>query len=170
MTAKSDVIAPITPFVIAREFDAPRALVWKVWNEPEHVAKWSGPKGTTITVRKLDFRPGGTQHYCMHTPGGDMWGKLYYREIKEPEKLVYVTTFSNEQGELTRHPLSETWPLEMLTTITFVETAGKTTITIEWIPINASETETKTFDENRAGMTGGWSGTFDKLAEYLATQ
>lgn len=170
MAAKSDVIAPIKPFVISREFDAPRALVWKVWNEPEHMAKWSGPKGTTLTVSKLDFRPGGMQHYCMHTPGGDMWGKLFYREIKEPEKLVYITTFSNEKGELTRHPLSDTWPLEMLTTVTFVENAGKTVITIEWIPINALDTEIKTFDENRAGMSGGWNGSFDKLAEYLATR
>src|SRR6266446_3684723 len=37
-----------------RLFDAPRDLVWKVWTEPEHIAKWWGPKGFTTTTYSMD--------------------------------------------------------------------------------------------------------------------
>ncbi len=170
MAAKSDVIAPIKPFVISRTFDAPHALVWKAWTEPERIAKWLGPKGAIIGVGKMDFRVGGTYHYSFHYAEQDMWGKVYYREITEPDRLVYVNTFSDEQGCITRHPLAPTWPAELLTTVTFVERNGKTTVTVEWIPINATEAEIKTFDEGRNSMNQGWGGTFERLAEYLPKQ
>ena len=170
MAAKSDVISPIKPFVISRAFDAPRSLVWKAWTEPERIAKWLGPKGAILGVGKMDFRVGGTYHYNFRYAEMDMWGKVYYREITEPDRLVYVNTFSDEQGRVTRHPLSPTWPAELLTTVTFVEHDGKTTVTVEWIPINATESEIKIFDEGRNSMKQGWGGTFERLAEYLPKQ
>ena len=59
------------------------------------------------------------------------------------------------------------WPLEMLSTITFDENAGKTTVTVKWSPINASAAERKVFADNHASMNQGWSGTFGKLENYL---
>ena len=90
------------------------------------------------------------------------------REIVEPEPIVWVNSFSDENGNLSRHPFSPTWPLEMLTTTTFVEEKGKTTVTVRWIPINATPEERKTFDASREGMRQGWTGTFDQLSQYLA--
>jgi uncharacterized protein YndB with AHSA1/START domain len=63
--------------------------------------------------------------------------------------------------------MSPTWPLEMLSTFTFTERDGKTTLTIRWSPYNANEVESKTFDEGRKGMIGGWTGTLDQLETYL---
>jgi uncharacterized protein YndB with AHSA1/START domain len=97
-----------------------------------------------------------------------MWGKFVYREIVPPQKLVVVSSFSDEDGGVTRHPLHATWPLEMLTTTTLVEREGKTILTIEWVPINATEEELKTFDAMRDSMTQGWAGTFAQLDGYLA--
>jgi uncharacterized protein YndB with AHSA1/START domain len=157
-------------FVISRVFDAPRELVWKACTEPEHMNHWWGPKGFTMRVSKMDFRPGGSYHYCMRSPDGrDMWGKFVFREIVTPKRIVFVNSFSDENGGLTRHPMSPTWPLEMLSTFTFTETEGKTTLTIRWRPINATETERQTFEDGRKGMDQGWSGTLDQLAEYLAS-
>ena len=116
----------------------------------------------------MDFRVGGTNHYCMRTPDGhDMWGKMVYREIVEPERIVFIQSFSDENGGLGRHPMSPTWPQEMLSTFMFAEHEGKTTFTVTWIPYNATEVERKTFDDGRKGMVGGWTGTLDQLAEYL---
>ena len=56
----------------------------------------------------------------------------------------------------------------MLTESTFTEHAGKTTITLKWLPLDATEEERKAFDAARPGMSQGWSGTFEQLAEYLA--
>jgi uncharacterized protein YndB with AHSA1/START domain len=156
-------------FVISRVFDAPRELVWKVFIEVEHLKQWFAPKGFTGKVAKMDLRPGGTYHYCLLAPGGEeMWGKAVYREIVPPERLVWVNSFSDEHGGTTRHPLSPSWPLEMLTTITFAEQGGKTKLTVRWVPINPTDEERKTFDAGHDSMNQGWTGTLDQLAAYLA--
>jgi uncharacterized protein YndB with AHSA1/START domain len=157
-------------FVITRQFDAPRELVWKAFTEPQGMKEWWGPKGGEIVVSKMDLRVGGTYHGAMRDPTGRvMWAKFVYREIIPPERLVWVHSFSDESGGLTRHPLSPSWPLELLTTVTFEETSGgKTKLTLRWAPSNASEEERTTFAAAHDGMNHGWRGSFDQLAAYLA--
>ena len=156
-------------FSISRIVDAPQDLIWKAWTQKEHLVKWFGPQGVTLTYSDMDFRPGGYLHSCMKTPdGAEMWGKLIYQEIHPIDRLVYITTFSDKSGGLTRHPLSPSWPLEMLTTITLAAENGKTKVTVGWKPINASAEEIATFNMAYDGMTQGWTGTFDQLTAYLA--
>jgi len=156
------------PFVIARAFDAPRDLVFRVWTQPEHLQQWFSPKGFTVLAAKMGLRPGGIYHYGMRTPDGkDIWGRWVIREIVAPERIVFINSFSDERGGLTRHPFSENWPLEMLSTITFAEQGKRTTVTIAWAPHNATASERKTFDDGRASMQQGWGGTLDQLAGYL---
>ena len=38
--------------VVTRVFDAPRALVWKAWTDPQYVMQWWGPKGFTVPFCK----------------------------------------------------------------------------------------------------------------------
>ena len=56
----------------------------------------------------------------------------------------------------------------MLTTVTFAEHEGKTTVTVRWVSINATAEERQTFNAERDSMRGGWTGTFEQLAEFLA--
>lgn len=155
-------------FVISRVFDAPRAMVWKAWEEPAELQKWFGPKGIAIFHSTGEIKAGGTYLYGMRTPdGNEMWGKWVYREIVPPRRLVFVNSFSDKDGGLTRHPLAPSWPLEMLSTITFDDEGGKTRITVRWSPINATEAERKTFADGMDSMKGGWTGTMDKLGAYL---
>jgi uncharacterized protein YndB with AHSA1/START domain len=162
MTAHND------EFVISRVFNAPRDLVWKAWTVPDLMAKWWGPKGFGAKSHKLDFRPGGVYHYSLRAPDGkDMWGKFVYREIAAPQKLVFINCFSDEKGGITRHPFNPTWPLEMLSTITFDEETGGTKVTVTWSPLNATDAERKTFADGHASMQQGWTGTLDQLADYL---
>src|SRR3954469_22745411 len=129
-------------FVITRDFDAPRELVWKAWTEPERMTQWWGPKGFTMRTSKIDLRPGGVYHYGMRSPEGfEMWGKLTYREIVAPERLVFIVSFSDEEGGITRHPMSQTWPLEVLNTLTLTERDGVTTLTLRGEPLNATDEE-----------------------------
>ena len=157
-------------FTITRVFDAPREMVWKAFTEPEHMKEWWGPKGSTIVASKMDLRVGGTYHGAMRDPAGHViWAKFIYREIVAPDRLVWVHSFSDEAGGLTRHPMSSTWPLELLTTVTLEDApAGKTKLTLRWLPINASEGEHKTFEAAHDGMRQGWGGSFDQLAAYLS--
>ena len=157
------------PFVISRTFDAPREQVWQAWAGRERFRQWFGPKGFTVPVAKMDFRPGGTCHSCLRSPEGhEMWGQFICREIVAPERLVYVQHFSDREGGVARHPLSPTWPLQMLTTVTFTEQNGKTLLTVHWVPLNPADEERHTFDSAHEGMEQGWRGTFEQLADYLA--
>lgn len=156
-------------FVISRVFDASRDLVWQAWTEAKHLAQWWGPKGCTIRVVKLDFRPGGIFHYAMQWQSGhDMWGRFIYREIAAPERLVFVNSFSDADGGITRAPFKDTFPLEIANTLTLSEQDGKTTLTLRGGPINATEEERKTFIGMFGSMQQGFGGTFDQLAAYLA--
>ncbi len=156
-------------FVISRVFDAPRDLVWKAWTEADRLKDWFGPKGVTIPVCSMDLRPGGVCHYAMRMPNGqEMWGKWTFREIAAPEKLVLISSFSDANGGITRHPMAPTWPLETLSTTTFVEEGGKTKLTITWSPYNATDMEVATFNASHAGMTQGWAGTMEQLTAYFA--
>ncbi len=95
--------------VITRVFDAPRDLIWKAWAEAERLMHWWGPKGSTIRVGTFDFRPGGVFHYCMQSPEGfETWGKFVYREIVAPERIVFINSFSDAEGNLIRAPFSPT--------------------------------------------------------------
>jgi uncharacterized protein YndB with AHSA1/START domain len=165
-----DVAASNQDFVITRTFDAPRDLVWKAFTDPEHMKKWWGPKGFTVIQSKMDLHPGGSYHYGMKAPDGSaMWGKFVYREVVAPERMVFINSFSDEAGGITRHPMAPTWPLEMLSTFTFEEEpGGKTKLTIRWSPHNATEEERKTFDAGHDGMRQGWGGTLEVLTAYLA--
>lgn len=164
--------APVQEFVIEREFDAPRARVWKAWTEAAHLAEWWGPKGCKIEVLKFDLRPGGVFHYVMRfNAGKPMYGKFVYREIARPERLVFVNAFSDPEGGVTRAPfpqLGGNWPLEILNHVTLREEGGRTALTLRGRPINASATEMATYVSMFDSMRQGFGGSFDVLAEHLA--
>jgi uncharacterized protein YndB with AHSA1/START domain len=160
----------VEPFVISRTFDAPRELVFKAFTEADRMKHWWGPKGFKVIASEMDLRPGGMYHYGLQAPDGTtMWGRFIYREIEAPERIVFVSSFSNEKGGIAQHPLQRDWPLELLSTFVFEDVGtDRTKVTISWIPINESDAERKRFDEGRASMTQGWTGTLEQLAHYLA--
>lgn len=157
-----------TKFVISRTLNAPLDRVWRAWTEAEQMAAWWGPKGFKSDVKTLDLRPGGLFHYRLDSPQGQqMWGRMVFREIVPKERLVFINSFSDEMGGLTSHPLAPDWPQQTYTTITFSEENGKTTVTVEWVPFEATALECETFDQGRDSMQAGWTGTFDKLESHL---
>jgi uncharacterized protein YndB with AHSA1/START domain len=146
--------------IVERVFDAPRELVWKAWTEPEHMARWWGPRGWTTTNERMDVRPGGVWHYCMRGPeGAESWGKSVYREIVEPERLVYYDVFSDSDGNTV-----EGMP-GMLITLELADLGDKTKLT--------SRAEFATVEQLEAvlamGVVKGLSETWDRMEEHLRT-
>jgi uncharacterized protein YndB with AHSA1/START domain len=136
---------------IERIFDAPRSLVFKAWTEPEHLVHWYGPRGFTLRSCKLDLRPGGSWRSCMLSPEGrEYWVKGVYREIVEPERLVFTYAHENQDGTVVNETL-----------VTFAEQRGKTKLTLR----QAIFESVKERDSHR----GGWNSSLDRLVEYLAT-
>lgn len=150
--------------VIIRIFDAPRELFWKYWTEPEYFKRWWGPEGFTTPVSKIDFRVGGTYHNCMKSPEGEnYWSKGTYREIHEPERIVYTDSFSDAEGNIvpaSYYDMSGDWPLELLVSVTLEELEGnKTELTLKHSGFPTRE--------DRDLTAAGWNESFDKLAEDL---
>ncbi len=150
-------IPPVAPgkleLLIVRTFDAPRELVWKAWTDPEQAAQWMGPRGYTGTDLEGELRPGGAWRACLRPDDGGepLWQGGVYREVVEPERLVWTFHWVGDDG-LPEH--------EMLITMTLTEKAGGTEMSFH-------QAEFASID-SRDGHNGGWNSTFDRLAEYLA--
>jgi uncharacterized protein YndB with AHSA1/START domain len=85
----------------SRRFAAPRALVFRMFTEPEHIARWWGPNGFRLTIHEMDVRPGGHWRFVMHGPDGtDYPNHNQYREVVPPERLV-ISHVSEPRHETT---------------------------------------------------------------------
>jgi uncharacterized protein YndB with AHSA1/START domain len=138
--------------VITRIFDAPRRLVFKMWTDPEHLARWWGPRGFTTISARMDVRPGGVWSRSMRAPDGSIIRKHgVYREIVMPERLVlsYIT------DDLAGNPGPET-----LVTVTFVDIGGKTRLTLHQAGFESGAA--------REAHHGGWTSCLERLAEHLS--
>ncbi|MEY7852212.1 SRPBCC domain-containing protein [Natrarchaeobius sp. A-rgal3] len=141
---------------ITRTFDAPRETVWAAWTDPEQVAEWWGPEGFTVPHCELDVRPGGTFHIDMEAPDGTIYpdaGEIL--EVEEPDRLVLLSrAFEDEDGKA---------QLEVRNTVSFEDEGGRTHLTLQAEVLSA----TPAVEEALGGMELGWTGSFEKLEEYL---
>lgn len=157
-------------FVINRTFNAPLAVMFEMWTDPKHFSQWLAPSGFSMEFLRADIRSGGGTFYKM-TNGKDltMYGKAQYLAIEKPNRITYTQQFCDAQEKTSRHPLAPTWPASMLTTVEFSEEGPESTrVTITWEPHGATtREELETFIKGRSGMTQGWTGSFDKLEQYL---
>jgi uncharacterized protein YndB with AHSA1/START domain len=151
-TTEAAALAAERELVINRVIDAPRSLVFKIWSQPEHLVRWWGPKGFTAPSCEMDLRPGGAWRACIRSPEGiehRMQGS--YREIVEPERVVFTFAWEDDEGK----PGHQT-----LVTVTFAEQDGKTRLTFHQATFESVE--------SRDSHHGGWSECFDRLEDYLA--
>ncbi len=99
---------------------------------------------------EVDFRPGGTFRICMRSPKNhDYWVRGVYREIAEPERIVFQYGLENEEPN---H--------ESVATVTFTDHEGKTRFTMHQILLDLAQA--------REGASDGWIDGLDRLATYLA--
>lgn len=167
----TDTAPTATRFTLTRLFAAPRDRVWAAWTQPDQLAAWFGPKGSNSTILAFDLRPGGEWRGRMEDADGlVMHSKFVFREVEAPVKLVWVHGFADADGNRARAPFAPLFPLELLTTILFIEEAGGTRVDLHWEPIDATPEETAFFASMMGSMEGGWSGSFEQLDAHLADQ
>ena len=141
---------------ITRVFAAPRALVFKAWTDPQHLAQWWGPHGFTTPVCEFDARVGGALRIHMRGPDGTIYPMQgVIREFVAPERLVFSSVATDTAGK----PL-----IDQLTTVTFVEQNGKTTMTMHSRAVAVAEAGVG----HLQGMEIGWTQTIDRLEGLLA--
>ena len=147
LTLKSDLEIEFT-----RVFNAPRRLVFEAHSKPEHIRRWWGPRGTTLAVCEMDFRPGGKWRYVIRKENGREQGfGGEYRDIVPPERIVWTFGFDGMPGE----------PGEEVLTLT--EDSGVTTL--------KAYSKFKSIEQRdgaiASGMETGAAETWDRLEELL---
>jgi len=134
---------------ISRLLNAPVALVWEVWTNPDHIKNWWGPNGFTNTITKMEVKAGGEWDLVMHGPDRiDYINKSVFREVIEHKKIVY---------EHISDP-------KILATIEF-ESRGNTTF-ISWhMLFESKEAFIETVKKHRADE--GLKQNIEKLSKFL---
>ena len=133
---------------LTRVFDAPRALVWASWTDPKHAARWWGPRHHPATYLAIDARVGGRwRGRLMGADGRELWQGGVFREVIEPERLVFTFAWDADNG------------FENLVTITFADEGGRTRMDFRQEPFIAAD--------EREGHGEGWMSSFDRLDEEL---
>ncbi|EFH85106.1 SRPBCC family protein [Ktedonobacter racemifer] len=92
-----------TEIIIAREFDAPRELVFKAFTDPALYIQWYGPRRFTMTLDVFEPERGGRWRY-FHT---DQNGNAHafhgvYHEVLAPELIIDTFEFEGapEKGHV----------------------------------------------------------------------
>lgn len=160
-------MSDVPTYVLEREFDAPRHLVWRTWTEPELLSHWYGP-GVETVIHKLDVQPGGTWLNEMKWGGNSNYERMEYTEVDAPARLVWLHAIVDSNWAPTANPMMPDWPSVLLTTVTFTEKGDKTVLKLTWQPHEASDAEMACFKAAMAGLDKGWGSGMDMLAEMLA--
>lgn len=151
--------------LITHLFDAPRAIVFRAWTDPEQLKSWYAPDGCTIEFKSIDTTQGGVFHSCIHHPvHGDCWVKGKYLEVTAPEKLVFTMVMSDQDGNSVssvQAGKTKEWPEEQITTVTFEQIGIQTKVSIHQ---TVSEAEAK-----KTGAYQSWINMFEKLNLMLST-
>jgi uncharacterized protein YndB with AHSA1/START domain len=141
-----------TELTVTRVIDAPRALVFRAWTQPEHAAHWWGPQGFSTLSCQMDVRPGGNFRSSMRSPSGSIHTKRgVYRDVTAPERLVFTFAWEDEAGDPTH---------ETIVTVTFDDLGTRTRLTLHQALFESESLR----DEHVAG----WTSCLERFAEYMA--
>lgn len=136
---------------ISRVYDAPRQLVWNAWTDPEQLSQWWAPSSWSTPLSKItmDVRPGGAFRVTsVSGEGREMTIVGVYREVVEPERLVY------------EEPAEESWHGGAVSVATFTDLGDDRTEMVVHTTIH-------TTDEMRETGEAGMKATFERLADHL---
>jgi uncharacterized glyoxalase superfamily protein PhnB/uncharacterized protein YndB with AHSA1/START domain len=155
---------------IVRHFNAPKEVVFAAFADAQAMGEWWGPTGMSLTVKTFNFVPEGKFHYKMANGDQTMWGLFKYVTINRYDMIEFISSFSDEEGNICTSPFPMDFPLEIFNQITLAEANGRTTLTLQGYPLNASAAQETTYHSIKENMQQGFSGTFDKLENYLSSK
>jgi uncharacterized protein YndB with AHSA1/START domain len=154
MTNKLNVIAEPNShsITLTREFDAPRALVFKAHTDAEMVANWWGLRQYRTIVDRMEARKGGMWRFVQTGPDGEFGFNGVYHDVVADERLVYTFEFEGMPGHV------------LLETLTFEERDGKTLLT----DVSVFQSIEDRDGMLASGMEAGANESMERLDELLA--
>lgn len=137
--------------VVTRTVDGAARLVFEAWTKRELFERWWVPKsfGLALLACEMDVRVGGK--YRLVFRHGDSTMEFFgtYLEVTPPTRLVWT----NEEADG-----------ETVTTATFEERDGKTTVVVRDVYPSKAALDAAI----ESGATGAWPDQFDQLDQLLA--
>jgi uncharacterized protein YndB with AHSA1/START domain len=143
---------------VAREFAAPRQLVWDCHTKSELLDQWFAPKGLTTKTKHMEFREGGYWHYAMITPDDQkFWSRLDYKTIQPIDGYKARDGFCDETGAVNFSMPAAGW------NVSFTEKDERTLVTtvVQYASPDALQTVLD------MGMRDGLTSTLERLDELL---
>jgi uncharacterized protein YndB with AHSA1/START domain len=141
---------------MSRVFDAPRRLVYEAYTTPELLKRWLGVfNGWTLDVCKIDLRVGGAYRYEWNRAAKNMGLSGTYVEIVPDARVVATEVFDDPWYEG-----------KGLSTVTFDEAGGKTTLTMK-MQYDSKEVRDAVL---QSPMEQGVAASFDKLEELVVAR
>jgi uncharacterized protein YndB with AHSA1/START domain len=159
-------MSDLPEYILDREFDAPRELVWRAWTDPALVHQWYGP-GVETVIHEFDLKPEGVWLNEMKMGANSNFQKVIFKEVSAPEKLIWHHCSADAQWNIATNPMMPDWPRILLTTVTFDEVGDKTNVRLSQIPMDASAAEIACFAKMMDGMSGGWDSGYAIIDELL---
>lgn len=140
---------------ITRRFTAPQALVFKMFTDPAHFARWFGPEGHNVTDCVLDTKIGGRFYAEIEGPSGAHHHvEGIFKEVRPHDRIAFTWNWLGEDGK-PRNPDTDT-----LVTIDLVAAGENTELTLTHVGFQNEDQQTK--------HNGGWNSCFVCLDQYLA--
>lgn len=154
-TAKTQIIAEpgVQQIEITREFDAPRALLFRAYTDPELLVQWLGPRERTLIVGHYDLRDGGTWRFIHRDAAGDEAAfHGVFHGTPSVDGVVRTFEYEGAPGHIS------------LETLTFEERGGKTLVRTLAV-FQAVEDRDAMIE---SGMERGVNDGMERLDELLA--
>jgi uncharacterized protein YndB with AHSA1/START domain len=141
-----------TGLVMTRAFQAPAQTLFDMWTRPEHVQRWYGVRGTTVTVCDIDLRVGGAWRWVVTRGSMEVAFSGVFREIDPPRRLQRTERFEAMPGP------------GAVVTLTFDESGGQTTLTMHMLFESKADRDVCL----RSGMELGVRECFQNIDRLIA--
>lgn len=160
-------MSDLPEYVLDRVFNAPRAMVWRAWTDPDLLQHWYGPNIETI-IHEFDLKPGG--HWLNEMKWGDKsdLSKMTFKEVVPDERLVWHHSSTDADWNVVSNPMMPDWPRVLLTTVTFEDRGAQTKVRLTWVPFEATEAEIACFAGAMDGFGKGWESGYAIIDDLLA--
>jgi uncharacterized protein YndB with AHSA1/START domain len=153
MTTESTIDGDERVLRLTRHFEAPREIIFRAWTDPAWLVRWMGPQQCTCPHAEADLRVGGALKIAIrNSEGKDHTAHGIYQAIEAPATLSFTWRWEQEDGTLGP---------EMLIHLEFLDRDEGTELVF-------TQTRFPT-DESRDQHEGGWTGSFESLADALET-
>jgi uncharacterized protein YndB with AHSA1/START domain len=145
----------VPQIVTTRDFDAPRALIYRAFTEPDLLVQWLGPRRYKMSIDRFDPRAGGTWRYMHADDAGNEFGfHGVFHNDPSMDGIVQTFEFEGAPGNV------------QMDTVTFEERSGGTTVRTNTVFQSVEARDAML----QAGMADGMTEGYERLEELLAKQ